>query len=183
MQPRQRGQVHFCGHCGLTSGGRAVFEADMWRGQWYCGDACSHAAGDRTRCKGWNCGCTFYAKQHCAFRNLVAGLRIYEEAVLEVEGMQDDIEVRLDVAEVYWDIDMNDTIEETIDDQMDPDGQSRAAMRAKMEGLLAEAADQHAMVEAAAGVLERRSVHLNLERARMELEDLRSRQLLALLAP
>ena len=93
--------------------------------------------------------------------------------------MEDDIEERLDVAEVYWDLDLNDTIEETIDDQMDPDGESRAAMRAKMEGLLAEAADQRAMVEAAAGVLECRSVHLDLQRARMELEDLRSRQLRA----
>ena len=127
-------------------------------------------------------------------RGLVAGVRIIEEAIFEQEGMAEDIQNRMDEDGVHFDLDMYDNIEESIDDdEMDPDGESRAAMRATMEGLLAEAADQRAMVEAVAGVLECRSVlselerarlecrsvRLDLERSRMDAEDLRSRQLRA----
>ncbi len=49
-------------------------------------------------------------------------------------------------------------------------------LRATVDGLRAEAADQRAMVQAVQGALECRGVLLDLERARMELEDLRSRQ-------
>ena len=46
-----------------------------------------------------------------------------------------------------------------------------------MNGLRAEAADQRSMVQAVQGALKCRGFLLDLEQARMELEDLRSRQL------
>ena len=55
-----------------------------------------------------------------------------------------------------------------------------AFLRRMLEGevfIAAEGADQRAMVQAVNGALECRCVLLDMERARMELEDLRSRQL------
>ena len=58
-------------------------------------------------------------------------------------------------------------------DAEDPEEQ----LRATMNGLRAEAADQRSMVQAVQGALQCREVLLDLERARMELEDLLSRQM------
>ncbi len=52
-------------------------------------------------------------------------------------------------------------------------------IRATVDGLRAEAADHQAMVHAVQGALECREVRLDLERARMHLEDARSRLMLA----
>ena len=48
-------------------------------------------------------------------------------------------------------------------------------LRVTVKGLRAEAADQRSLVQAVQGALECRSVLLDLERARMELEDVRFR--------
>ena len=50
-------------------------------------------------------------------------------------------------------------------------------LHATVVSLRAEAGDERAMVQAVQGALECRVVLLDLERARMELEDLRSRQM------
>ena len=96
-----------------------------------------------------------------------------DDVILE-NGLDAELEDRLDEGNAHFDHDMYDDIESS-DDAMDPDEEQRATI----EGLRAEAADQSAMVEAVRGALECRSVLLDLERARMELEDLRSRQLRA----
>ena len=54
---------------------------------------------------------------------------------------------------------------------------SEQLLRATVDSLRAEAADQRALVQAVHGALECRSVLVDLERAGMELEDLRSWQL------
>ena len=101
-------------------------------------------------------------------------MRIMDDVILE-NGLDAELEDRLDEGNAHFDHDMYDDIDESSDDAMDPDEEQRATI----EGLRAEAADQSAMVEAVRGALECRSVLLDLERARMELEDLRSRQLRA----
>ena len=58
-------------------------------------------------------------------------------------------------------------------DVEDPEQQ----LRATVDSLSAEAVDQSAMVQAVQGALDCRGVTLHLERAVMELEDIRSRQL------
>ena len=59
------------------------------------------------------------------------------------------------------------------DSEMDEDSDAEDPQRQ----LRVEATDQRAMVQAVQGALECRSVLHDLERARLELEDLRSRQL------
>ena len=56
-------------------------------------------------------------------------------------------------------------------------------LRATVVSLRAEADDQRIMVQAVQGALECRGMLLDLDRARMELEHLRSRQMRASLAP
>ena len=58
-------------------------------------------------------------------------------------------------------------------DVEDPEQQ----LRATVDSLSAEGVDQSAMVQAVQGALDCRGVTLHLERAVMELEDIRSRQL------
>ena len=58
-------------------------------------------------------------------------------------------------------------------DAEDPEQQ----LRTTVDSLSAEAVDQSAMVQAVQGALDCRGVTLHLERAVMELEDIRSRQL------
>ena len=64
---------------------------------------------------------------------------------------------------------------ESLDEPSDAEDQEEQ-LRATVGGLRAEAADQRAMVQAVQGALECRGVLLDLERARMGLEDLRFRQ-------
>ena len=81
---------------------------------------------------------------------------------LDAELNQLAIEETGDICfDLNWDSEMDEP-----SDAEDPEQQLRAAL-----------ADQSAMVQAVQGALECRSVLLDMERARMELEDLRSRQL------
>ena len=93
--------------------------------------------------------------------------------VIHENGLGEELEDRL-VEETgntnFWLASDSDLDEPS--DAEDPEEQ----LRATVDGLRAEAADQRAMVQAVQGALECRGVLLDLERARMELEDLRSRQ-------
>ena len=93
-------------------------------------------------------------------------MRLMDEIIvqngLDAELNQLAIEETGDVCfDLGWDSEMDE-----LSDAEDPEQQLRAAL-----------ADQSAMVQAVQGALECRSVLQDLERARMELEDLRSRQL------
>ena len=93
--------------------------------------------------------------------------------VIHENGLGEELEDRL-VEETgntnFWLASDSDLDEPS--DAEDPEEQ----LRATVDALRAEAADQRAMVQAVQGALECRGVLLDLERARMELEDLRSRQ-------
>ena len=94
--------------------------------------------------------------------------------LIEDNGLEEEMEDKL-IAETgntnYWlgytsDMDEASDVEEP-----------EAALKKEVEGLKAEKADKQAMVSAVQGALECRSVLTDLERARMELEDIRSRSL------
>ena len=164
---------------------------DMWRDQWYCSDLCSHAAGNRTICDGWNCGCTAYAKLHRVARGLLVG-RERLKTELQLRGHEPDVDVEMDMhgCNLPYDGDVHDRLEASDDDdKMDPDREQReqdicANLRADV---LAEAASPTALVDAVAAIvnyresepvrLELESAHLDLGRKAMQLEDLMSRQL------
>ena len=156
--------------CGRCSVGRDL-PGLWWQNRWYCSALCSHAAGDRTACVGWNCGCTEYAKKRRLLRDHRTNMRIMDDMIFE-NGLQEELEDRLmrETGNVNFFLDQDASLDEPSDAE-DPEDK----LRATVAGLRAEAADQRSLVQAVQGALECRGVLLDLERARMELEDARSR--------
>ena len=141
-------------------------------GQWMCSRECEHAAGDRSGCLRWNCGCTDYAKKRRLLREHRVNMRVMDDVILE-NGLDEELKDRL-VREtgntnLFLGMDVN------LDEPSDADDPEEE-LRVTVKGLRAEAADQRSLVQAVQGALECRSVLLDLERARMELEDVRPRQ-------
>ena len=172
-----------CGHCGRDV--RFVAGAHIWQDQSSCSLQCSHDAGNRTMCDGWNCGCTAYSKQHRVLRAALlvrVGMRIKLrwQGHLTAEdfemGIEDEYSLPYNPDEEVRLADLED--EEDCDD-MDPDRERRGM------------ASQKALVDAVAVIVNHRenkrrrseiesklkSTRLNLERKAMQYEDLRSRQL------
>ena len=160
-----------CGRCNVTSDLPGLW----WQNRWYCSAFCSHAAGDRTACNGWNCGCTNYAKKRRLLRDHRINMRVMD-AVISENGLQEELEDRL-VQETgdtnFW-LGQDSFLDEPSDTE-DPED----TLRATIAGLRSEAADQNTMVQAVQRALECGSMRMDLEHARMALEDMRSRQLRA----
>ena len=144
-----------------------------YRDQWYCSRACKHAAGDRSACLGRNCGCTQYAKKRRLLRDNRIKMRIMEDILVE-NGLEEELDHRLieETGNTNCFLGLDAFLDESSDTE-DPEHQ----LRATVNNLRTEAADQSALVSAVHGALEHRDVMLQLERKAMELEDLRSRQL------
>ena len=151
-----------CNHCQQEKPHGDVF----WKDKWYCSRTCRHAAGDRSACYGWNCGCTHYAKKRRLLRAHRENMRVIDEFIQE-QGLEEELEDRM-IDETgntnFWlgHIDYMDEDSE----QEDPE----AALRQEL-------ADKNAFVEAAAGVLQYSKMAADLEHARLMLEDVRSQQL------
>ena len=159
---------HVCSQCGEQ---RQPGETSCyWRGAWHCSRECCHAAGDRTACSRWECGCSRYAKKRRLLRGHREQMRVMMD-LIEDNDLEEELQEDM-IAETgntnYWlgytsDMDEASDVEEP-----------EAALKKEVEGLKAEKADKQAMVSAVQGALECRSVLTDLERARMQMEDVRS---------
>ena len=147
--------------------------AQRYLGQWVCSRKCSHAAGDRSGCLSWDCGCTHYSKRRRLLRDHRVKMRIMDEVITD-NGLEHELEYRLieETGNTNFFLGIDSDMDEPSDVE-DPEQQ----LRATVDSLSAEAVDQSAMVQAVQGALYCRGVILHLERAVMELEDIRSRQL------
>ena len=160
-----------CGRCNVTSDLPGLW----WQNRWYCSAVCCHAAGDRSACNGWNCGCTNYAKKRRLLRDHRINMRVMDDVIFE-NGLQEELEDRLvrETGNVNFFLDQDASLDEPSDTK-DPEDKLRAAVA----GLRAEAADQSTMVQAVQQALECHTLRMDLEHARMALEDMRSQQLRA----
>ena len=142
-------------------------------GQWVCSRECGHAAGNHSGCLRWNCGCTEYAKRRRLLRDHRVNMRIMDDVIFE-NGLDEELEDRLvqETGNANFFLGLDADLDEPSEAE-DPEEQ----LHATVVSLRAEADDQRAMVQTVQGALECRGVLLDLERARMELEDLRSRQM------
>ena len=110
-------------------------------------------------------GCTAYAKKRRLLRQHRENMRVMEDLIKE-HGLDQELRDRLsEQTGNNFHLADHDFMDED-SDQEDPE----AALRREL-------ADQSAFVEAASGALQHRKVATDLERARMMLEDVRSRQL------
>ena len=159
-----------CASCGRVQPAN-VF-GSWFADRWYCGRMCQHDAGDRSACLGWNCGCTRYAKKRRLLRGHRAEMRIIMDFI-DDRGLGRELDFTL--AETG-----NDGFFLGSDSEMDEssdveDPEARAI--AEANALRASVADQRRFLEAVQGAMENRRLLTDLERTRMELEDLRAQKL------
>ena len=158
-----------CGHCGEEKP-EDTEDARFYLGKWMCSRRCAHNAGDKTGCYGWNCGCTSYAKKRRLLRDHRRNMRVMDDVITE-NGLEQELEERL-IEETgntnFWlghDREMDGD-----SDQEDPE----AAAKQRANDLLQESKGKEAFVTAAQDALACRAVATDLERARLQLEDLRA---------
>ena len=110
---------------------------------------CSHAAGDRTACVGWACGCTAYAKKRRLLRAHREEMRIALDLLIE-HGLEAEYESRLiaETGNTGFCLAYSEDLDEASDVE-DPE----AALRQEVVGLRAEASDRTSMVQAVEGAL------------------------------
>ena len=127
-----------------------------------CSRECGHAAGDRSACGVW-CPCTAYAIKRRLLRQHRVQMRVMDD-VIRQHRLEDDAEdaVVEETGNTGFYLGTDSEMDEA-SDVSDPEQELRAA-----------AADQSAMVQAVQGALECRGVLQDMERARMQLEDVRS---------
>ena len=137
-----------CGHCLAPRATRGIW----WQERWFCGAMCSHAAGDRTACVGWACGCTAYAKKRRLLRAHREEMRIALDLLIE-HGLEAEYESRLiaETGNTGFCLAYVEDLDEPSDVE-DPE----AALRDEVAGLRAEAADRTSMVQAVEGALRAR---------------------------
>ena len=127
-----------------------------------CSRVCLHAAGDRTCCYGWDCGCTKYSKKRRLLRQHRRQMQDMEDIII-LHGLYE--QYRRPVVN-YFDLRPNPEMDEASDAE-DPE----AGAKEEAAALRQEAADTRAFIEATPSYPENRTLLTELERARMKLED------------
>ena len=144
-----------------------------------CGYQCRHAAGDHSICNvlgcicGCICDCTGYAKKRRLLRRHRVNMRIMDQ-VISQSGLDEELADQIERATG------NTNFYLGLDDVMDEDSDAEDPVRAFIEEKAREvkevhdaAQEQSAFVKAARDVLKCRALMTDVERARMQLEDMR----------
>ena len=142
----------------------------FWEGVAYCSKECRHAAGDRTVCLGWNCGCTKYAKKRRLLNRHREEMRWTSDFIIRHE-LDDAYEMEVESSsgiDQFW-LGLHEELDED-SDQEDPELALREALAKSNEAL----AEKNSFVEAATAILEARGPAIELERSRMQMEDFRA---------
>ena len=145
----------------------------FYKEQWVCGYQCRHAAGDHSTCRmrGVVCDCTGYARKRRLLRQHRVNMRIMDE-VISQNGLEEELDDELEQVtgnSNFW------LGECSMDEDSDAEDPERAlAEKAREVQEVRDAAnEQRAFVEAAREVLQCRALETDVERARMQLEDMR----------
>ena len=156
-------QLRLCSQCGESK--TTTANSYYYRGGWVCSRECGHAAEDGPAGHGCERGRTHYAKKRRLLREHRRNMRIMDE-VIEEHGLADELDARLDDETGntnFWlghDSEMDES-----SDQEDPE----AILRLQLQQ---EANDKQAFLEAAQLMGASRAIATDMERARMQLEDL-----------
>ena len=149
---------------------KKVDDIHVFEDEPYCSKECCHAAGDRSACVGWDCGCTLYAKKRRLLNDHRNEMRFVQD-FLAARGMDRDYRHahrELTGDSHLW-IDLNPDIDED-SDQEDPELALRNSLSKSNEAL----ADKSSFVEAATAILDNRGLAIELEQSRMQMEDFRA---------
>ena len=166
-------QLKICTQCGEEKGSGEGY--CFYLGRWMCSRRCRHDAGDRTacHCRGWNCGCTGYAKKRRCLRKHRRNMRVMDDVITD-NGLEQELEERMiDLTgnTNFW-LGSDSELDED-SDQEDPE----TTAKQRVSELLHEASDKQTFVATVQGALQCRAMVTDLEHARMQLEDMRSMSL------
>ena len=160
-----------CGHCACARSD--ALSGCFWRDVWFCSHVCSHAAGDRSACLGWDCGCTGYAKKRRLLRDHRTQMRLMQDIIDEHELgllLEEDVVDHTGNTGFWLGYDTGHGGLDEGSEAEDPEADAKE----EVQELRKEATDQQGLVAAVQGALECRAIATDLERARMRLEDHRS---------
>ena len=142
----------------------------FWLDNWFCSNVCRHDAGDRTAC--WNeCGCTKYAKKRRLLRAHREEMRGMDH-VIDNYGLQDELE-RLTVAATGNTGLSLEYDSEGLDESSDKEDPEKT-LRQDIDALRQDIDDKSHFLDAASSTLMLRRMTTEVERARMQMEDMRS---------
>ena len=169
--------ANICGMCGRPRSASVL--GGWFMGDWYCSNACSHDAGDRSCCAP-GCGCTGYTRLRRTLRAHREQMRVMED-LIDNHGLEDDMESELIAVTGntgFW-LGLDDEpggMDASSSDDDDPE----FALELQVRALRRESADRQRFFDAIAGARDNRRAladlehaRLDLERARMRLEDVR----------
>ena len=146
--------------------GKEMTTEHFWGDAAYCSKECRHAAGDRSACLGWNCGCTKYAKKRRLLNRHREEMRIMTD-LLEANGLGEELEDKI--------------VEETgntrfylgFDTGLDGLDEDSDQEDSELE-LRKEVLEKKSLIDAVTCALQNRGLATELERSRMQMEDFRS---------
>ena len=155
-------QTRICDQCHVVKHDWTINDGCFWMDNWYCSKVCRHDAGDRTAC--WKkCACTRYAKKRRILRAHRAEMRIMDDFIWD-HGLGHELNLHM-LDEIgnpgLW-LGYSSEFDETSDKE-DPE-----------KTLRKEIDDKRHFLEAAKSTLILRQITTEVERARMEMEDMRS---------
>ena len=70
-----------CSQCGETALPKDAYSC-FYKRAWVCSRVCLHAAGNRTCCYGWDCGCTKYSKKRRLLRQHRRQMQDMEDRIM-----------------------------------------------------------------------------------------------------
>ncbi len=155
-------ELQRCSQCNKEKSNPGCFYLDKW----YCSSRCRHDAGDRTACLRWDCGCTRYAKKRRLLRRHRDQMRIMDDFIRD-QDLEDEMEERLieSTGDAGFFLGSDSEMDEASDKE-DPELELRR-----------EANEKLSFIQAANDMLAPREMARDLDRTRMQLEDLRSQVL------
>ena len=152
-----------CQQCHVVKHDCTINDGCFWKDSWHCSKVCRHEAGDRTAC--WKeCGCTSYAKKRRLLRVHRNQMRIMDDLINDYH-LEDELEERIEEEtgnSGCWLGYESEGMDESSDEE-DPE----KTLRQDIE-------DKSQFLEAASSTLILRQMTTDVERARMEMEDMRS---------
>ena len=150
-----------CAECG-----KEAANPRFWQGVSYCSKECRHDAGDRSACRGWNCGCTKYAKKRRLLNRHRQEMRIMTD-VLEANGLGEELQDTIVEATGNTGFYLGfDTGLDGLDEDSD---QEDSELELRKEVL-----EKKSLIDAVTCALQNRGLATELERSRMQMEDFRS---------
>ena len=139
-----------CAQCGARP-----WRFSYWRNAPYCNKECAHAAGDRSLCHTWDCGCSGFAKK----RRLLRAHRVY---------------MRLNDLELGGFDDSPGGMDENSDGE-DPEARAKQLVQELRQDAAESLIARQAFVAAVQGALDCHTTTTDLERARADLKRARMR--------